>query len=99
MSLIEDAVNTKEFRDKEGSTIREDELFFHKYFKLRPEKIIVKEENSEDEEEEIDAAFDLEEEEGEGEEFDIEEDYEDDEDLPVKKPKNSVFVDAKEYYS
>ena len=108
MSLVEDAVNTKEFRDKEGSSVREEELFFHKYFKLRPERVKEEEEEegSEAEEEEFGDEFrEFGNEEGEDEEGDDQLDFggnteeqEDDGALPKKKAKKGIFMDADEFY-
>lgn len=37
MSLIQETVNSSEFKSKPIDQIRDDELFFHKYFQLKPE--------------------------------------------------------------
>lgn len=100
MSLIKDAVTSKEFRDQEDGQVREDEMFFYKYFKLRPEKV-----KDEAEEEEFGS---VEEEDDEFADFDGL-DYNDDQNLDEedeesgaktrKKHKKSVFMDADEFYS
>lgn len=88
MSLVEDAVNSKEFREKEGNSIREDELFFHKYFKLRPaKKEVLDEEDSEDDIEEF------------GDDDEMEDFEELDGSAPKKKQKKGVFMDADDFYS
>lgn len=88
MSLISNSVNSKEFKTQNQDSVREDELFFFKYFQLKPEveKSDTSESitnNSEDDEDQFDEFDQL--------------DFADPEDLPTKKQKKSVFADASEY--
>lgn len=91
MSLIQDAVNTKQFRDLENINVREEEMFFYKYFKLKPEKVVEEYSGSEENDD-----FDEIDNESIQDEF-LNDD--DDEALPVKKQRTSVFMDADEFYS
>jgi ribosome biogenesis protein MAK21 len=106
MSLIQEAVNSETFAKMDDSAVREDELFFKHYFRLKkkPEieaKTDSEEEGSEEMEEEEDG-----ESEGEEEAFnfsDIEDEGGEDvgdleeEDKPGKKRKLPTFADSEEY--
>lgn len=87
MSLISSTVNSQEFKSQAKDSVREDELFFYKYFQLKPEK--AKSESSE-------SITNNSEDEGQFDDFD-QLDFADSEDHPTKKMKKSVFADASEY--
>jgi ribosome biogenesis protein MAK21 len=87
MSLIKDTVNSSEFKSLPLENVRDDELFFYKYFQLKPE--VEKSEGSEsvtNEEFPSDDEF-------------AQMDFADEEDDPgaPKKKFKSIFVDADEY--
>ena len=89
MSLVENAVNTKEFRNKED--VREEEIFFQKFFKMRPEKVVEKDSEEDEENESFDEELD---------EFDDMDNVDfEEEDEPKKRKKTGNFVDADEFYA